>query len=155
MKNRQHCFGFRDVVSDYIRTGLQAGFKITAKFSNPFSLSTASQKLILRAMDLTTVCVTDRIETGWRHIQRSAVDHRADHLQIFECGRKNSVLFSADKAPSGIRSKSGLTTVFTTDKHGTRGNSGRKKLGEQVSWSGNGMKARKAHERTDPRQLGW
>ena len=28
-------------------------------------------------------------------------------------------------------------------------------LGEQVSWSGNGMKARKAHERTDPRQLGW
>ena len=30
MKNRQHCFGFRDVVSDYIRTGLQAGFKATA-----------------------------------------------------------------------------------------------------------------------------
>ena len=49
-------------------------------------------------MILTTVCVTDRIETGWRHIQWSAVDHRADHLRIFECGRKNSVLFSADKA---------------------------------------------------------
>ena len=68
---------------------------------------------------------------------------------------KTLFFFSADKAPPGIRSKSGLTTVFTTDKHGTRGNSGRKKLGEQVSWSGNGMKARKAHERTDPRQLGW
>ena len=50
-------------------------------------------------MDLTTVCVTDRIETGWRHIQWSTVDHRPDHLQIFECGRKDSVLFSADKAP--------------------------------------------------------
>ena len=49
-------------------------------------------------MDLTTVCVTDRFETGWRYIQWSAVDHRTDHLQIFECGRKNSVLFSADKA---------------------------------------------------------
>ena len=47
-----------------------------------------------------------------------------------------------------------LTTVLTTDKRGTRGNSGRKKPQEQVSWSGNGMKARKAHERTDPRQLG-
>ena len=65
---------------------------------NPFSLSTASQKLILWAMDLTTVCVTDRFETGWRHIQWRAVDHRADHLQIFECGRKNSILFSTDKA---------------------------------------------------------
>lgn len=129
--------------------------KSQPEFSNPFSLSTASQKLILRAIDLTTVCVTDRIDTGWRHIQRSAVDHRPDHLQIFECSRKNSVLFSTDKAPPGIRSKSGLTTVFTTDKRGTRGNSGRKKLGEQVSWSGNGMKARKAHEMTDPRQLGW
>lgn len=72
--------------------------KLQPEFSNPFSLSTASQKLILRAMILTTVCVTDRIETGWRHIQWSAVDHRADHLQIFGCGRKNSVLFSADKA---------------------------------------------------------
>ena len=50
-------------------------------------------------MDLTTVCVTDRIETGWRHIQWSTVDHSPDHLQIFECGRKDSVLFSADKAP--------------------------------------------------------
>ena len=39
--------------------------------------------------------------------------------------------------------------VDPIDEHGTRGNSGRKKLGEQVSWSGNGMKARKAHERTD------
>ena len=62
---------------------------------------------------------------------------------------------STDKAPPEIRSKSGLTTVFTTDKRGTRGNSGQKMLGEQVSWSGNGMKARKAHEMTDPRQLGW
>jgi len=69
LKNRQHCFGFRGVVSDYILTELQAGFKITAGISNPFSLFTASQKLILQAMDLTTVCVTDRIETGWRHIQ--------------------------------------------------------------------------------------
>ena len=72
--------------------------KSQPEFSNPFSLSTASQKLILRAWILTTVCVTDRIETGWRHIQWSAVDHRADHLQIFGCGRKNSILFSADKA---------------------------------------------------------
>ena len=83
-----------------MRTGLQAGFKVTAEISNPFSLSTASQKLILRAMDLTTVCVTDRSETSWRHIQWSAIDHRADHLQIFECGRKTSVLFSASKAPT-------------------------------------------------------
>lgn len=72
--------------------------KSQPEFSNSFSLSTASQKLILRAWILTTVCVTDRIETGWRHIQWSAVDHRADHLQIFGCGRKTSVLFSADKA---------------------------------------------------------
>lgn len=67
--------------------------------SNPFSLSTASQKLILWAMD--------------------------------------------------------LTTVFTTDKHGICGNSGQKTPQGQVPWSGNGMKARKAHEMTNPRQLGW
>ena len=72
--------------------------KSQPEFSNPFSLSTTSQKLILRAWILTTVCVTDRIETGCRHIQWSAVDHRPDHLQIFECSRKNSVLFSTDKA---------------------------------------------------------
>ena len=72
--------------------------KSQPEFSNLFSLSTASQKPVLRAMDLTTVCVTDRFETGWRYIQWRAVDHRDDHWQIFECGRKNSILVSADKA---------------------------------------------------------
>ena len=129
--------------------------KLQPEFSNPFSLSTASQKLILWALILTTVCVTNGFRMARRYIQRRAGDHRGDHLQIFGCGRKNSILFSTSKATPGIRSKSGLTTVFTTDKRGTRGNSGQKMLGEQVSWSGNGMKARKAHERTDPRQLGW
>ena len=68
--------------------------------------------------------------------------------------QKKLCSFFCWQSPPGIRSKSGLTTVFTTDKHGTRGNSGRKKLGEQVSWSGNGMKARKAHEMTTPTSVG-
>ena len=38
--------------------------KLQPEFSNPFSLSTASQKPVLRAMILTTVCVTDGSETG-------------------------------------------------------------------------------------------
>lgn len=38
--------------------------KSQPEFSNPFSLSTASQKPVLRAMILTTVCVTDGSETG-------------------------------------------------------------------------------------------
>ncbi len=48
MKNRQHCFGFHGIVSDYIRTELQAGFKVTTGILNPFSLSTASQKPVLK-----------------------------------------------------------------------------------------------------------
>ena len=36
--------------------------KLQPEFSNLFSLSTASQKLILRAWILTTVCVTDRFK---------------------------------------------------------------------------------------------
>ena len=38
--------------------------KLQPEFSNSFSLSTASQKLILGDMNLITVCVTDRIKSG-------------------------------------------------------------------------------------------
>ena len=118
-------------------------------------MSTASQKLIFWALILTTVCVTNGFRIARQYIQRRAVDHRGNHLQIFECDRKTSVLFSADKAHPGIRLKSGLTTVLTTDRPGACGNSGQKTPREQMPRSRNAVKTCKAHKSTSPRQFGW
>lgn len=64
MKNRQHCFDFRGVVSDYIRTELQAGFKITAGIFKSLFFVYCVAKADSSGLDLTTVCVTDGSETG-------------------------------------------------------------------------------------------
>lgn len=66
---------------------------------------------------------------GWNRLAAYTMKHGWPQdwpFTDFWVRQKKLCSFFCRQSPPGIRSKSGLTTVFTTDKHGICGNSGQK-----------------------------